>query len=238
MRHNDRTQNKGNYFDNIATGTNLTRENWGATVDEVYTISPTSLADVRFNFTRMNETHGEPSEGFNPTALGYPSYISANSLYPLMPYVQFGSCGSQTSFQCPRQQRIARSIAVLPDLRRSGGQGQWEASHPEVRRRYPAIPVEHVHHREFRGFVHVRKRMGPFIEQRLLHRADRPGFRFVPDGSADGGAVRYQLPCVLSRRITLAVSSGDDRRLSRSLTINLGVRSIRICRTRRSTRAP
>lgn len=100
MRHNDRVQNKGNYFDNIATGTNLARENWGATVDEVYTINPTSIADVRFNFTRMNETHGEPSEGFNPATLGFPSYIASNSQYPLLPYLQFGSCGSQTSFQC------------------------------------------------------------------------------------------------------------------------------------------
>ncbi len=48
----------------------------------------------------MNETHGEPSEGFNPTTLGYPSYIAANSEYPLIPYIEFGSCGSQTSFQC------------------------------------------------------------------------------------------------------------------------------------------
>ena len=100
MRHNYRIQDKGNYFDNIATGTNLTRENWGATVDEVYTINPTSFADIRVNFTRMNEVHGEPSEGFNPTALGYPSYIASNSEYLVMPYVQFGSCGSQTSFQC------------------------------------------------------------------------------------------------------------------------------------------
>ncbi|HEY1753884.1 MAG TPA: carboxypeptidase-like regulatory domain-containing protein [Bryobacteraceae bacterium] len=100
MRHNYRIQDKGNYFNNIATGTDLTRENWGATVDEVYTISPTAFADVRFNFTRMNEVHAEPSEGFNPTTLGYPSYIAANSQYLVMPYVQFGSCGSQTSFQC------------------------------------------------------------------------------------------------------------------------------------------
>ena len=100
MRHNFRIQDKGNYFNNVATGTNLKRENWGATVDEVYTISPTSFADVRFNFTRMNEVHAEPSAGFDPTSLGYPSYVGANSSYLVMPFVQFGSCGSQTSFQC------------------------------------------------------------------------------------------------------------------------------------------
>lgn len=100
MRHNYRIQDKNNYFNNVATGTNLTRENWGGTLDEVYTISPTAFADVRFNYTRMNEVHAEPSEGFNPSTLGFPSYIGASSQYLVMPYIQFGSCGSQTSFQC------------------------------------------------------------------------------------------------------------------------------------------
>jgi hypothetical protein len=100
MRHNNRVQAKNNYFDNIATGTDLARENWGATADEVYTLNPTTVIDARFNFTRMNEVHYEPSEGFNPSTLGYPSYIAGTSTYLVMPYVEFGSCGSQTSFQC------------------------------------------------------------------------------------------------------------------------------------------
>ncbi|MGD1092481.1 MAG: carboxypeptidase-like regulatory domain-containing protein [Bryobacteraceae bacterium] len=100
FRHNYRVQNKNNYFDNIATGTNLTRENWGASLDEVYTFNPSTVLDFRLNYTRMNEVHGEPSEGFDPTQLGFPSYIKTASQYLVMPYVQFGSCGSQTSFQC------------------------------------------------------------------------------------------------------------------------------------------
>jgi hypothetical protein len=100
IRHNNRTQAKNNYFNNIATGTDLARENWGATVDEVYTLNPSTIANLRLNYTRMNEVHFEPSAGFDPTQLGFPSYISAASEYAVMPIVQFGSCGSQTSFQC------------------------------------------------------------------------------------------------------------------------------------------
>jgi hypothetical protein len=101
VRHNHEFQTKNNYFGNISTGTNLTRENWGVSLDEVYTITPTTIANVRFNFTRMNEDHAEPSEGFDPTTLGFPSYIAGTSQYPQMPYIGFsGSCGSQTSFQC------------------------------------------------------------------------------------------------------------------------------------------
>jgi hypothetical protein len=100
IRHNDRTQAKSNYFDNIATGTDLARENWGATADEVYIFNAVTVADVRVNLTRMNEVHFEPSAGFDPTQLGFPSYIGGTSQYALMPYIEFGSCGSQTSFQC------------------------------------------------------------------------------------------------------------------------------------------
>jgi hypothetical protein len=101
VRHNYEYQLKNNFFGNIATGSTLTRENWGATLDEVYTITPTTIADLRLNFTRMNEVHGEPSQGFNPTPLGYPSYLASNSQYLQLPYVGYsGSCGSEASIQC------------------------------------------------------------------------------------------------------------------------------------------
>lgn len=100
IRHNYRVQAKNNYFNNVATGTDLARENWGASVDEVYTLTPTTVLNARLNFTRMNEVHYEPSEGFDPASLGFPSYIAGTSTYLVMPYIQFGSCGSQTSFQC------------------------------------------------------------------------------------------------------------------------------------------
>ena len=39
-RHSYRAQNKNNYFNNIATGNYLYRVNQGASLDDVYTISP------------------------------------------------------------------------------------------------------------------------------------------------------------------------------------------------------
>jgi hypothetical protein len=101
VRHNSEFQTKNNYFGNIATGSNLTRENWGASADEVYTISPTTIVNVRLNYTRLTELHGEPSSGFDPTKLGFPSYIASTAQYAQLPFIGFsGSCGSQTSFQC------------------------------------------------------------------------------------------------------------------------------------------
>ena len=101
IRHNSEFQEKNNYFGNIATGTTLTRENWGASADEVYTFTPTTILDLRLNFTRLAEIHGEPSEGFNASTLGFPSYIAGTAQYLQLPYAGYsGSCGSQASFQC------------------------------------------------------------------------------------------------------------------------------------------
>ncbi len=100
-RHNYRLQAKNNYFGNAATGVSLLRENWGGTVDEVYTFSPTTVANFRLNWTYMKEVHGDPSIGLNPTTLGYPSYVASTAQRYQMPAIQFsGSCGSQDSFQC------------------------------------------------------------------------------------------------------------------------------------------
>jgi hypothetical protein len=91
VRRTDYSQTKNNYFDNIAQGSQLFRANWGATIDEVYTLSPTNVLDLRFNYTRMAESHAAPSAGFDPTQLGFPSYLGGNSTYPQMPTISFNS---------------------------------------------------------------------------------------------------------------------------------------------------
>jgi len=95
IRHTDYTQSKNNYFNNIATGSILFRANWGASLDEVYTINSRNIADLRLNFTRMGEGHDVPSTGFNPTTLGFPAYMTANSPYLQMPIITFASNGFQ-----------------------------------------------------------------------------------------------------------------------------------------------
>jgi hypothetical protein len=96
IRRTGYNQLKNNYFDNLAEGSLLTRANWGGTLDEVYTINPTNVLDVRFNYTRMAENHDAPSSGFDATSLGFPSYLDAHSTYLQMPIVAFNS---NTGFQ-------------------------------------------------------------------------------------------------------------------------------------------
>jgi hypothetical protein len=105
VRHNTEVQSKNNYFRNHTTGSMLTRENWGATVDEVYTFNPSLILNVRANYTRMREAHPAPLAGFDPTSLGFPSYLGSSSTYRQLPAISFGSsCGNDTtqasSFDC------------------------------------------------------------------------------------------------------------------------------------------
>jgi hypothetical protein len=81
-----------NYFNNIASGDNGPfRTNWGTTFDSVHTFSPTLVGDIRLNWTRFVEDYRNPSDGFDPTTLGYPQYMKASSEALQMPSLSFSS---------------------------------------------------------------------------------------------------------------------------------------------------
>jgi Carboxypeptidase regulatory-like domain len=106
IRNASETQQKNNYFANPAEGSLLYRKPLGTTFDNVYVINPTTVADVRLNFTRLAETHSLPSSGFDPTSLGYPSYIAGDSQYLQMPIVSlstFQSLGANGGSNYPSQ---------------------------------------------------------------------------------------------------------------------------------------
>ncbi len=94
FRHNYRIQDKNNLFSNIATGTNLVRENFGSSLDEVHTFGGSTVLDVRLNWSRMDEAHGEPSQGYDPTGIGFPTYLSQNSERIQLPNIVFPNSGT------------------------------------------------------------------------------------------------------------------------------------------------
>ena len=85
VRRTGYSQLKNNYFGNMAEGSLLYRSNWGGSLDDVYIIDSANIINVRFNFTRLAEVHALPSSGFNPTTLGFPASIAANSEYLQLP---------------------------------------------------------------------------------------------------------------------------------------------------------
>jgi hypothetical protein len=95
VRHNTLAAKKNDYFQNIASGQITSRKNWGGSLDEVYAVNA-NILNLRLNYTYMFESSTDSSEGFNPTSLGFPSYIGANTVRPSLPYVYFDT---STAFQ-------------------------------------------------------------------------------------------------------------------------------------------
>jgi hypothetical protein len=106
VRRTDYTQGKNNFFNNVAEGSLLFRDNWGVTLDEVYTLSPRTVLDIRGNFTRLNEGHSQPGTGFDPTTLGFPASFASQANYlqlPVIALTTFQSLGANGSNLLPSQ---------------------------------------------------------------------------------------------------------------------------------------
>jgi hypothetical protein len=95
FRHNYRSQVKEDYFFNNTDGSTLVRENWGSTLDEVFSMNPTTVFDVRLNWTFFNEQHASPAAAYNPTQMGFPSSLQSASPYVELPVIKFNSSSFQ-----------------------------------------------------------------------------------------------------------------------------------------------
>lgn len=91
IRHTDYYQTKNDYFGNLSTGSNLSRSNWGGSLDHVYMINASNVVNVRVNYTRMFEDHSSPSAGFDPASFGFPAYLGTSSLYSQLPTMTFAT---------------------------------------------------------------------------------------------------------------------------------------------------
>ncbi|HMD70480.1 MAG TPA: carboxypeptidase regulatory-like domain-containing protein [Bryobacteraceae bacterium] len=79
-------QANGAIFDNIAYVTNfLFRQSWGGMIDDIHSFSPTLLGDLRLGITRYDPYYNQASAGYDPTKLGFPSYITSTSTHLMMP---------------------------------------------------------------------------------------------------------------------------------------------------------
>jgi hypothetical protein len=87
----------------VKNGGGGTRLNQGATLDDVYTLTPTTVLDIRGNWTRYLTTSFTPTDGLDLTSLGFPASLAAASQGPMLPYMVMTStsitAGSQAGFQ-------------------------------------------------------------------------------------------------------------------------------------------
>ena len=97
MRHNNRTQTKNNYLNNDAVGSELLRENFGATADNVFTLNPTTIFDVRFNWTYFDEVHLALAQKYSANSVGLPAALTTSSEKAVLPCALFGTGTTQSS---------------------------------------------------------------------------------------------------------------------------------------------
>ncbi len=77
--------------DNPAGGRRFKRENWGMTLDDVYTVSPTVVVNNRLNWTRFVEGNVNLYPDFNLGQLGLPAYIATAARQSTLPRIQVGA---------------------------------------------------------------------------------------------------------------------------------------------------
>ncbi len=92
FRANHRSQVKEDYFNNT-NGSTLIRQNWGGTLDNVYTMNPSTVFDVRLNWTFFYEAHDSPASlsSETPTAMGFSGLPNSALPYVELPVVKFNS---------------------------------------------------------------------------------------------------------------------------------------------------
>src|ERR1051326_9028407 len=79
LRHNDRIEDRNNLFQNIITGRDLGRINVGSTIDDVHTFGPTTVLNLRLNYTRFVESTTKFTDGYDLTKLGFPTFMATLS---------------------------------------------------------------------------------------------------------------------------------------------------------------
>jgi hypothetical protein len=108
VRQNDRYALRGNpigrALDDITAFNATVRTNWGATLDDVYTISPTLVLNTRVNFTRFEEPRPNLSRGYDFTQLGFPASLrqaSTLSIFPRIGFDRYTAVGDSGGVELP-----------------------------------------------------------------------------------------------------------------------------------------
>lgn len=80
-----------NFFGTPATAIAIVNDKFvNTTLNHVYSLTPTLINNFRYGFTRAAARQGPTSFGFDPTSLGFPSYLAANAPIALFPTFTIG----------------------------------------------------------------------------------------------------------------------------------------------------
>lgn len=85
---------QSNIFNNLATGSNTYSVYTGGLLDYVHTFDSKTTLDARASLTRAFNTATLPSQGFDPTTLGFPAYLGAAATLEILPRLTFSETGT------------------------------------------------------------------------------------------------------------------------------------------------
>ncbi len=217
FRHNDRLLTTGNRFNTPSTGYHLNEINWGSSLDHVYTLTPTTVLNTRFNWNRKTELRTQMGDGTDYLAqMGFPTNVVNAATRKMFPgvsvsgYETFGYDSGRTQrydnfqiFSTLNKVWGKHMVKIGTDLRQQNygryqwgqGAGSYSVSTDWIRGPYnnSAAPP-----------------MGGGMASLLL-------------GTLTGGSF-VAPPAQSSQSRYLSVFVQDDFRLNNSLTLNLGLR--------------
>lgn len=87
VRKNDRNSYEQAFYNNIARGRNFIRDVWSVMADDVYTLTPTTVWNIRASWTRFKEMRILLSNGMDITSLGFSPALAALSPLPVLPRI-------------------------------------------------------------------------------------------------------------------------------------------------------
>ncbi|MBC7930118.1 MAG: carboxypeptidase regulatory-like domain-containing protein, partial [Rubrivivax sp.] len=92
----DRLANDPNFFKSVATNSRVVEDTFlNFTINDVYSITPTVINNIRYGYTRLRAHQVPNGEGFDPGTLGLPAYIRQTSPIGAFPNLNFTGAGGQ-----------------------------------------------------------------------------------------------------------------------------------------------
>ncbi len=210
-----------NYRDawkNEASGNSLLRYNRGITLDDVHTFNPHLVLDVRYGYTRFREDGQPKSVGFNPTQVGFSQSLVSQIdpqafVFPCFVYSDFSSLG------CQNASRNATDIHDLTgriDLMRGAHNLKFGADYRVYRQNRYSF-----------GQAVPRLDFGnDFTKGPLDNSTSAPlgqGLASFLLGIPTAGSIARN-PSYADQNIATALFLQDDWKLTRSLTLTVGLR--------------
>lgn len=81
-----------NFLDSVASLVTVQRDEFlNGTVNHVYSLTPTFVNNFRYGYTRASATQSAESLGFDPTTLGFPSYLRDSASQLIFPTFTIGT---------------------------------------------------------------------------------------------------------------------------------------------------